>query len=101
MSERRQEDEYFARQDAEKLAKLRGAEHAKAEADALVARRELHWHKCGKCGGQMTTHAFRGVEVEVCDECGATLLDRGELETLAGTDDTGFVKGLLSIFGTK
>lgn len=98
MSERRQEDEYFARQDAEKLAKLRSAEQAKAHEEALAARKELHWHRCGKCGGSMKTHAFRGVEVEICDDCGATLLDRGELETLAGEDDTGFVKGLLSIF---
>lgn len=84
-----QEDEYFLRADREKLEKLRQKEaEAKAQA-ALEERKKLHFHKCGKCGADMDTQVFKGVEVEVCGECGAVLLDAGELETLAGKDASG------------
>lgn len=84
-----QEDEYFIRQDREKLEKIRQQEQEAAHKAAQDARRAAHFHKCGKCGADMDTQVFKGVEVEVCPECGAVLLDAGELETLAGKDATG------------
>lgn len=99
MSERNtQEEEYFARQDAEKLQKLRSALDEEDSHKAEEALKELHHHKCGKCGHEMETKAFRGVEIEICPNCGAVLLDRGELQELAGDDASGFVGNLLSIF---
>ena len=83
------EDEYFHREDQEKLDKLRsevGAENAATEAEAAKA---LHFHKCGKCGSGMDTILFKGVEIEKCPTCGAVLLDPGELEQLAGKDEGG------------
>jgi rubrerythrin len=88
------EDEYFHRQDQEKLDKLRskvGEETAQSEADAAKA---LHFHKCGKCGSEMGTILFKGVEIEKCPDCGAVLLDPGELEQLAGKDESGFFSDL-------
>lgn len=99
MSERHQENEYFNRQDAEKIAKLREKEAEEARQRALEERRVMHHHRCGKCGAQMSTHPYRGVEIEICDECGAVLLDRGELEKLAGGDGSGIFSGFLSMFG--
>lgn len=93
------EDEYFARIDREqkaKLAELANAEAAKKAKDEAKAR---HWHKCGKCGADMASHAFRGIEIEVCGGCGAVLLDPGELETLAGSDKSGILGGLKGLFG--
>lgn len=101
MSERDLEEEYFAKQDREKLAKLKAEQAAKDAATALVERRELHHHKCGKCGADMDTHPFRGVEIEICPECGAVLLDNGELEKLAGTDEGGMLSKMLSIFNRE
>ena len=76
------EEEYFHREDQERLRKLKEAADAeKAEADKK-ALRELHLNHCGKCG----TRLFRGVEIEVCPSCNAVLLDPGELETLVGAD---------------
>lgn len=101
MSERKQEDEYFARQDAAKLAKLRASELADQMGQKLEELKDLHFHRCGHCGGAMRTKAFRGVEIEVCEDCGSVLLDQGELEKLAGQDESGMLSGVLSLFGAK
>jgi Zn-finger nucleic acid-binding protein len=46
----------------------------------------------------VTPLGFRGVEIDVCESCGVVLLDPGELETLAGKDETGVIKSLASWF---
>ena len=100
MSERSLEDEYFAKLDAEAKAKIR----AKLEAEQAVKeeeeRRKLHFNKCGKCGTSMDTKVFRGVEIELCPNCGAVLLDPGELEQLAGQDRSGVFNSFFSMFGS-
>ena len=93
-----QEDEYFHRLEQEKLAKLKAAAaEEQAVADA-ADRKELHFHHCGKCGNKMDTTSYKGVEIEVCPSCGAVLLDPGELELLAGQDESGFFKSMASLF---
>lgn len=99
MSERRQEDEYFARRDAAKLAKLRANKLAETIGHKLEDLKELHFHKCGHCGCPMETEPFRGVEIEVCGGCGSVLLDHGELQKLAGNDESGVLTGFISLFG--
>lgn len=93
-----QEDDYFARLDREKKARL--AEKLKAEADekAKTDRRELHHNKCGKCGGDMHPKVFKGVEIDICEDCGAVLLDPGELQELAGDDEGGVISTLGQLF---
>jgi len=88
------EDEYFHREDQTKLDKLRGKVGAENAATEAEAARELHHHKCGKCGADMDTLLFKGVEIEKCPGCGAVLLDPGELEQLAGKDEGGFFADL-------
>ncbi len=91
-------DDYFAKLEIEKLEKLR----AKITTDSVTAHREaakeLHYHRCGKCGDAMETKVWRGIEIEVCPDCGAILLDKGELETLSGDDESGMLTGILSLF---
>lgn len=83
------EDEYFHREDQERLRKLKERQDAeRAEADKK-ALRELHLNHCGKCGTKMQTQLFRGVEIDLCPSCGAVLLDPGELESLVGKDQGG------------
>jgi hypothetical protein len=101
MSERDLEAEHFAKLDREKLAKLKAKQQAEAAAMAAEELRQLHHHRCGKCGTAMDTHPFRGVEIEICPACGAVLLDNGELETLAGQDQTGIVAGLFGLFSKE
>lgn len=98
MSERDLEEEHFAKLDREKIAKMKAKQAAEGAVKAAQELRELHHHRCGKCGTAMDTKGFRGVEIEVCPACGAVLLDNGELETLAGQDQTGMIAGLFGMF---
>ena len=101
MSDHSSEDEYFARLDREKTAALKAKLDQDGSAKAADELRVLHHHRCGKCGNPMETKPFRGVEIEVCPSCGAVLLDRGELESLAGDDSTGTFRVLFSMFGVE
>ena len=92
------EEEYFHRQQQEQLAKLREVAAMESEEAANQAAKELHFHMCGKCGHPMDTEIFKGVEIERCASCGAVLLDPGELEQLAGKDESGFFS---SLFGSS
>lgn len=77
------EDEYFARQNAELLREKRSQlESARAEAE-----RSSHFMKCPKDGYDLTTAVYHAVTVETCDHCGGMWLDAGEVEALAGHED--------------
>jgi hypothetical protein len=81
------EDEYFAREDIEKLRK---AAHDRAKALEQASRDELkalHHMHCPKCGMDLQTVQFRGIEIDRCFNCGVTVFDQGELEKLGVTDE--------------
>ena len=95
------EAEYFARlerENTEKLAAALSAEKAERERDA---RRLLHANHCGRCGGALLPRPFRGVEIDVCADCGVVLLDPGELDQLAGHDRSGVLSSLSRLFTGK
>ena len=92
------EAEYFHNLQQEQLTKLKEIVAMENAEEAAAAAKELHFHKCGKCGTDMKTEVFKGVEIERCPSCGAVLLDPGELEELAGQDESGF---FASLFGSK
>ena len=81
------EEEYFHRTNQEKMAKLKAEHEAKGAAEAAAALKATHHLHCGKCGNKMNTSIFKGIEIEVCPNCGAVLLDPGELEALVGNDE--------------
>lgn len=92
------EDEYFHQLDKEAKARLRAKLDAEMSQKEAEERKQLHFHKCGKCGSDMNTQVFRGIEIEVCTSCGAVLLDPGELEELAGSDQTALFTSFFSMF---
>lgn len=92
------EEEYFKKQEAEQIKKLKAKMEAEKAAKAAEALKELHWLRCGKCGSQMKTETFKGIEIEVCPSCGAVLLDNGELESLVGKDESGVFGVLGDLF---
>lgn len=95
------EEEYFARLEREERERaLADANRRKAEADR-AALKAAHAQRCGRCGGSLQPRDFRGVEIDVCEDCGCVLLDPGELEQLAGKDESGALRGLANIFGFK
>jgi Zn-finger nucleic acid-binding protein len=75
----RNEDEYFAREDAELLRKQRERAHAAS----VEAERKTHFMKCPKDGYDLSSSEYHGVQIETCPHCGGMWLDAGELEAVA------------------
>jgi uncharacterized protein len=93
------EDEFFAREEAEKLHRLHVEKMKERTQEQMDAEKKAHWMKCGKCGYDLQTIRWRNVDVDKCFRCGCILLDDGELEKLAGEENSGqFVSSFLGLF---
>ncbi|HEX2218591.1 MAG TPA: zf-TFIIB domain-containing protein [Gemmatimonadales bacterium] len=88
----RNEDEYFAQQNAELLRKQR----EKMEAAALEAERKSHYMKCPKDGHDLTSSEYQGVQIETCPHCGGIWLDAGELEIVSHEERPALMTRVLS-----
>lgn len=93
------EEEYFARQEAERRRLLADQRQAAMEAKEREDLRTLHFMRCPKCGMQLEEIAFGDVRVDKCFNCEGLWLDKGELETVQAKEP-GFVGKLLGIFRT-
>ena len=95
----RSEDEFFAREEAEKLHRMHSEKLKELDQKAVDEQKKLHWMKCGKCGYDLQTIRWRNVDIDKCFRCGVILLDDGELEKLAGKEDSGqFVSSFMGLF---
>jgi hypothetical protein len=74
----RNEEEYFARVEAERVGKLKQS----AEIEAQMAERRGHFMKCPRCGADLEVKHYSGIEVERCPECRGFWFDEGEAERL-------------------
>jgi uncharacterized protein len=90
----RNEDEYFAKLEAERLERKR-LELGKL---AQNAERKSHYMRCPKCGGSLVTEEFHRVQVDRCPECHGLWLDAGELDALLKHEDTGLLGRALGDF---
>lgn len=88
----RNEDEYFAKEDAELMRKARERSHAAA----TEAERKSHYMKCPKDGYDLTSSEYHGVQIETCPHCGGMWLDAGELEAVAHEDHPSVLTRVLS-----
>ncbi len=93
MSEKpsRNEEEYFARQEAELLK----ARRAKAERVSIEAELHSHYMKCPKCGHDLAVEQYHGIDIDRCTNCQGVWFDAGEAEQLAGDGQEGI---LASVF---
>lgn len=88
----RNEDEYFATEEREKVQKIREA----ARKAALSEERKSHFMKCPKDGADLNTEEFHGVQIDRCPDCNGIWLDAGEIDAVVAHED----KGLISrVFG--
>ena len=92
----RNEDEYFARQNADLIREMR----AKLDADRKKAERSAHSNKCPRCGAGLKEQHVEDVKIDECEDCGGVWLDRGELDQLRRVNKARGVSGgvLGSIF---
>jgi hypothetical protein len=91
------EDEYFARQDADLIKQMR----AKLDEDRQRQERKAHYMKCPKCGGDLKEQTLDQLKVDVCVDCHGLWLDAGEMDLLrhmgkAGGSHYNFVEGFLN-----
>jgi len=77
-----QEEEYFLREDIEKLRKLALQQAAETESRQRTELQQLHYMKCPKCGMDLHTLKKGTVEVDTCFNCNGVWLDAGELEQM-------------------
>jgi hypothetical protein len=72
LMERAQEDIYFAKQEQELIAKLKGKLQPVAKQESRL--------RCPKCPGELETYTFEGFILDRCRSCGGIWMDKGELE---------------------
>lgn len=84
-----QEDDWFRKHEemllesAREKRIAREQERIAKESEAERARlREAHWMKCPKCGHDLKTESYSGVEIDRCTFCEGIWMDAGELEEL-------------------
>ena len=82
------ENEYFARQNAELIKEMR----ARLDADRLTRERTSHFMKCPKCGADLNEVRKGQVMIDVCPDCRGIWLDAGELELMRAASKNPFTK---------
>ena len=93
----RNEDEYWAKVDAELLKSRRAALDAERE----QARKTEQQNKCPRCCVDLKEQVHHSVKVDVCPSCGGVWLDKGELEMLEHLPREGRGGLFGSMFGLK
>jgi uncharacterized protein len=76
------EEEYFARQEAERRRKIADEQQARLKTEERERDRTLHFMRCPKCGLLLEEITFGDVRVDKCFGCEGIWLDKGEFETL-------------------
>ena len=74
------EDEYFAREDAERLRKLHAEEMARLSAKDKEVLKKQYGGRCANCGALMVPERIQGATIQHCLNCGGAFLDRGTWE---------------------
>ena len=89
----RNEAEYFAKLEAERLEARREAAARQAAEEA----RRVHYMKCPKCGADLHTEDYHGIQVDRCPDCQCVWFDAGEAEALLKHEAQGMVGVFRSI----
>lgn len=93
------EEEYFAREDAEKKRQMVLNRNKALAHDEQEALKKLHFMHCPRCGMELSELSLRGVVVDKCFNCHGVFLGEDELEKLAGHE--GYWARMLRFFARK
>jgi len=88
-----QEEEYFKREDAERLRKLHAEEQARLRDSEREALRQRHAGRCSNCGALMIPEQAGPVRFLHCPACGGAFLDKQAWEIMHGHDEPHTVMG--------
>lgn len=92
------EDEYFAKEDAEKKKRLEQQIKEETAEKRREELKEICYLKCPKCAGDLNEILFRGVKIDKCADCNGVWLEDGELTKLAGSEEGNIVRDFLGMF---
>ena len=76
------EDEYFARENAERLRKLHYDEQKRLRQSEKDALRRLHAGRCSNCGALMVPETAATLRFQHCPACGGAFLDKAAWDYL-------------------
>jgi ribosomal protein L37AE/L43A len=93
----RNEEEYFARENADRVKALR----QQLDTQRAAAERQSHLGRCPRCGGHLAERVHHHMKIDVCESCGGTWLDKGELEMLEHVDHSNVRQFIGSLFGLR
>jgi hypothetical protein len=82
-----QEDEYFVRKERELLATLK----EKQQSETKASLKQTCHMRCPKCGEPLKERKFQKVVVDQCTGCQGIWLDAGEIEEVAGREESGWL----------
>ena len=91
----RNEEEYFARRNAELIAEQR----AKLDETRQNRERASHFMRCPRCGGTLMEVVHHGATVDRCVDCKGVWLDAGDFERSEHALDSGVTRFFSSMFG--
>ena len=87
------ENEYFARQDAEWLK----AQRASLDAARAMKDAKSSGMRCPRCQGDLKEREFHNVRIDVCASCRGVWLDAGEMHMLAHVEPTAMLQVIREI----
>jgi uncharacterized protein len=70
------EEEYFVREDAERIRKLHYEEMRRLAQSEREALRALHKGRCAECGAQLVPELVNEVKIQHCPNCGGAFLGK-------------------------
>jgi ribosomal protein L37AE/L43A len=91
------EDEYFAKQDAELIKERR----ARLDHERKSSERASHYMKCPKCGADLQERQYHHIKIDICPECRGAWMDAGEIDMLNHVKRNEFSRFVGSMFGLK
>lgn len=95
------EEEYFAREDAEKAKRLKEKLNQEILEEHKQNIQSICYMKCPKCGGDLNEVVFRGIKIDRCLSCNGVWLDDGELEKLAGSEEKSTLSEIINLFKNR
>src|SRR4026208_1850653 len=81
----RNEDEFFAKQDAELIKQMR----AKLDKEREQQERKAHFMKCPRGGADLKEEDHGLAKVDICPECKGMWLDAGEMVLMQKVEQSG------------
>ena len=97
----RAEDEYIAKEEAEKTKQLKAELNEQLSEQEREQTKAQCYMKCPKCGADLNEVIFRGIKIDRCLLCDGVWLDEGELEKLAGTENESVIGNIIQIISGK